>query len=757
METLSLNISYRPIRIGWCIRQDDFESLRKSVLLTHTLYGGRFNPIIVVDDTELAKSQIELFSVDALFAVSPDEVTSKFINGYKHLAWPIFNESFFIKGSNGIQANYLDIYHPIRRIKEEIKDLHADTNLLPVVYKWSIDDPLKDIFLMTFGYFPSKEEIGIDYLNYVTSFLTPKTVEINPTDILFKEVYKHLTINRISAFDLKPFGRRDRAGDGIYIGSSANIEDLINYWNLRAGYNRILFYDPQFETRLKNQKDDFLSYLRENLDTSKIWKDHIKIWSRYDLPIDIKEYGSDVVRYSLSVDSWNGLNIRIPSIQFDEKSVLGAVSENGKNIKITFQLPTKPFYSDTYFYTQHCAVNIRTYIDLIGDGNGTIKLPFIPELNEYYGGKYFYEYDAVRSNQHGISIIIPSTKDVLTIQSLGTNDLLKKIFNIYGYNAELSQPGLIASRLIRQLGGLQGCRVLKIAGVRDLIEKYSPAESFSRSNAIQLIRKSDSKTGKINFKQYERLFIEQRSHNTLKPEDAFKYLLSKDVFRIGLNFKCPDCELIFWLSIDESKKRVKCEYCGNEFDISNQLKDRDWAYRRSGLFGKENNQEGSIPVSLTLQQLDTALSMHSIIYSTGLNLVLENGDKKKCEIDFALLTQDYDLRPKIAIGECKTRKPIEENCIKNLIEIADNINGKRIDVFIILAKLSEFTPEEINLAKGAQGKYRKRVILLSTRELEPYHIYDNAKNEFEINKYSNSLEDLAEITHQLYFDPKKKK
>ena len=175
------------------------------------------------------------------------------------------------------------------------------------------------------------------------------------------------------------------------------------------------------------------------------------------------------------------------------------------------------------------------------------------------------------------------------------------------------------------------------------------------------------------------------------------------------------------------------------------------------MFGKENNQEGSIPVSLTLQQLDTALSMHSIIYSTGLNLVLENGDKKKCEIDFALLTQDYDLRPKIAIGECKTRKPIEENCIKNLIEIADNINGKRIDVFIILAKLSEFTPEEINLAKGAQGKYRKRVILLSTRELEPYHIYDNAKNEFEINKYSNSLEDLAEITHQLYFDPKKNK
>ena len=50
MNTLSVTVRYRPIRIGWCVRIGDFVSLREALKLTFTMWGGYYNPIISVDD-----------------------------------------------------------------------------------------------------------------------------------------------------------------------------------------------------------------------------------------------------------------------------------------------------------------------------------------------------------------------------------------------------------------------------------------------------------------------------------------------------------------------------------------------------------------------------------------------------------------------------------------------------------------------------------------------------------------------------------
>jgi len=63
------------------------------------------------------------------------------------------------------------------------------------------------------------------------------------------------------------------------------------------------------------------------------------------------------------------------------------------------------------------------------------------------------------------------------------------------------------------------------------------------------------------------------------------------------------------------------------------------------------------------------------------------------------------------------------------------------------------TPEECHAAQSAG---RKRLILLSDRELEPYFVYEWAEKEFVIDPTAVSLEDLANTTHALYFDPKPK-
>lgn len=71
---------------------------------------------------------------------------------------------------------------------------------------------------------------------------------------------------------------------------------------------------------------------------------------------------------------------------------------------------------------------------------------------------------------------------------------------------------------------------------------------------------------------------------------------------------------------------------------------------------------------------------------------------------------------------------------------------------MVLAKLCPFTAEEIALAKTLNDKYRRRAVLLTARELEPYHFFERTKLEFaNINEYASRLEDLAAATAEMYF------
>jgi hypothetical protein len=123
----------------------------------------------------------------------------------------------------------------------------------------------------------------------------------------------------------------------------------------------------------------------------------------------------------------------------------------------------------------------------------------------------------------------------------------------------------VSARLIDQMGGLQGCRVFKIAGVRSLIKKYSPSASFERTEAVTMIGDNDPATHVPRFDPYKRLYIEPRDKTHLKPEDAFLYLLKKGVFRAGLKLACPTCQLDFWVTLDDAKSTTQCPYCGIEF------------------------------------------------------------------------------------------------------------------------------------------------------------------------------------------------
>ncbi len=89
MYTLSVTVRYRPIRIGWCVRKEDFEAFRNALKLTFTMWGGHFNPIIPIDDFKLASQLVQLFRVDVLLPASTGKDIQKFIERFPHALPPV--------------------------------------------------------------------------------------------------------------------------------------------------------------------------------------------------------------------------------------------------------------------------------------------------------------------------------------------------------------------------------------------------------------------------------------------------------------------------------------------------------------------------------------------------------------------------------------------------------------------------------------------------------------------------------------------
>jgi hypothetical protein len=381
------------------------------------------------------------------------------------------------------------------------------------------------------------------------------------------------------------------------------------------------------------------------------------------------------------------------------------------------------------------------------DGDLTFETPFIPEMNEFYGRNFYYDYDAARAqlgsmDKGAVGIITSISTQRLQVRAYQAFDWMTRFFELCKLATERSEPGLRCKRLISQLGGLQDCRVLKIRGVRNLLRKYGVDQSFTRTGAIEAIRNVDGTTGVVGFEAFKNLHITFPQGVELKPDDVLKYLLGRGVFRTGLEFTCPNCELPSWIHLDDVRTKSTCAYCDHTYDVTPQLKDRDWRYRRSGIFGRDDDQLGGVPVALTLQQLSASLHENLIMYSTAVNFSSAGADIEPCESDFVVVISGArgisESPVQLLFGEAKAAGPIDESDVRKLGKLASAVPKHLAQSFK-------------RLAKTLNTQYERRVILWSRDELEPYFLYERSAGKLGQGRYASALTDMANNTHDLWF------
>jgi hypothetical protein len=782
MDTVRVNICYRPLRICWAIGAGDRSAFRDAVKFSHTMWGGRFNPIAIVDRPEEAERIVDVFRADIIVPVGTGDSLDAFKKRFPHLISPFFPDGLFVGSQeHGFHSHVLDIQNALVEL-DRSPALESIKKHGLRIYTWDNDDPLADVFLMQWGQYPDPIVTGVDYLAMVKNGTGGTEQAINKDAPIPVDILEHPSLAYLSRHGLhRHYGIQSNWDyEGVYLGDVANLDDLISFWNLRAADTSLIFVDKAYINRYQQLFPAWNKSTKQRLSTRR-FEHHrnIAVWARREsMPADATAYGAELKQLlgtddrlticGIDMPLWNGLNLKAPMMILGETSQLGVLITDSNQPKLTFTLGDKPFSGHTFFHTQHLVASLSFIGGLHGDDLHTLVPPYIPELNEFFARTMHFRYSHLRIEPARVGLIIDAADSDTFLYALPVADLFERIFKLAGYTAKPSTGGLITRQIVAQLGGLRGAAVFKIPGVRRLLKTFGPNQAFTAKTACQLIGGNDPDHPGTSFKEFEDdLYIEQREIDSkLTAPDVFTYLVDKGLFRIGSELKCPNCRMTSWIALDNLKQRVTCEMCGREFDATRQLIKGEMHYRRTGVLGAERNAQGAVPVALTLQQLEINLghSYKEHAYSTSLELTPdENSGLPPCEVDFVWLVHGRYPKPAaIILGECKDRGrkrgdgagTIDAKDVTNFKAIGDALPAKRFEPYFLFAKLAPFTPEEIEIARTVNSRWRRRAILLTARELETWRIYQRTNKELKIDAHGGSAEDLALTTARIYFpDP----
>lgn len=687
MTSHGLILKYRSIRIGLCVEAGNIESLHRTALSANCLWGGVLNSIIPVSNasSELSNQLVLNAKADILLACDNSEAVSNFVASFSKLNWNASRAAqlgaLFFPGNR-----FLDIRQPLTTI--------ASNKLSKIeIVDFEEDDPMRVPLIMMLGNYPDASFFNFNYRELVKSsgaeVISLKLTQEIPQDILSK-----VTPSKISVFGIQGEQGNLFSSKGFYIGNSHDFDDLVAFWNLRASGQDLIFIDPSHKARLQ----ELIANINTNATNSGV---PYSVYRRSHTSIDSDLVGNQKIINSLS-------EIKAQTCFISEHSVLAS------NIEKTVSIP---LLNKSYprRNSQHLMVSISPFEPPDAEGDMTFFPPNDSNLNEYLSksskpDKNFTS-RTVRIEPRGFAVVIDSDDDHLQIPEIDAKDYIRELFSIYGLRLKASNPGLVATRVLEQLGGLVECRVFKIEGVRKLINLFMPDEHFSRSKAELTIR--DESNGVIGIDRFNHFkFLPKERACTA--QNVFEHLVSCNVFRIGVIIQCSECLLSFWISIDELRNHLNCDYCSHNLNVATQLQDRNWAFRKSGLFARDDKQQGSVTVLLVLEQLLRLLINQSPLFAMAHELILTNDNGKKCETDFIVLTKDERGKNTIIISECKTSQPISEADLSNLRQVAACFPADKFDCFIVFAKLADYSDEEIELF----SKDRDSLILLSKSELE---------------------------------------
>jgi hypothetical protein len=195
-----------------------------------------------------------------------------------------------------------------------------------------------------------------------------------------------------------------------------------------------------------------------------------------------------------------------------------------------------------------------------------------------------------------------------------------------GWKPKLSTPGILAKQIFKQLEGHP--LVLSNESLLGLLERMNGGQVKRDGSPVdknQVTQNRDLSVGEVK----TRLESKSRYRNN----NLYKYLLSRNVFKLGSRVQCPHCLRNSWYALEKLRDSFSCPLCLNSFPAVGNLNSSKWSYKTTGPFSVSDYAEGAYTVLLTVDFLDEH-KMSTLHLTPSFSFTAEAPDGKSLEADF---------------------------------------------------------------------------------------------------------------------------
>jgi hypothetical protein len=622
----SADIKVRPLKLAYLVDPNNAQQVGEAIRLSSTLWGGSYCPIIPLHvrmprtwrdkplkiplAKDVIRGYLEAFDPDALVQLSsniPDYISSKGLRILKpEEIWSALREG---STSPHFGIGFFELLGDIYQEHFKYKAKYPVKVIVPQVPR-----NLSLFWAALFGELPA-EVMPLLQKHYVEP-LEIETIEFRPDKLTEVMAGNVLFPRRVTQWGLSPSGRSGFGRDAfVYFLDASKVEDIVDFWNLRALGKRVIPVPKQLQTDFQ-LRDLVIGFLKaERLP----WRHNPKVCdvasivpARNCTMEEVQEFAKtlkiDCEPQDPSEDGFFALQRWYPRV-WDEwaRDKDGAVPPDiyckeedsieigQEDLTIRFT-PVLPKFADKYGYgdAPRCAneISFRIYgsqeylAEVFPQSSGEHFLRAISSFTSFSGDW--------RIGRNGLVKLVKDTiresREIPTAESVMFSWLRDK-----GWESALSPPGLLARQIYRQLDGFPV--TLKNERLLGLLERMNGGSVKPDGSPVE-----ENKSGQERDLSVGE--VKKRLEGSPAGNRLYETLISKGIFKLGLRIQCSHCLRHSWLHLENIRESFTCPRCLKVSVAIGTMDTGTWSYKTTGPFSVPGYADGAYAVLLTLDCFD---------------------------------------------------------------------------------------------------------------------------------------------------------
>ncbi|HEV3042075.1 MAG TPA: hypothetical protein VHA33_30220 [Candidatus Angelobacter sp.] len=673
--TIEARCNARPTRLAFIVPTPDRDLLLSVIARATSLWGGIFNPIIILDDStrEVRGIQEEMSShgeyledqADLLKAFDPDFVANfsadplpQELKAFQHRTFAA--ERLDWRSQQNCASSYFVDVWPIL---DELWEKEFKFSAKPAFQLQYLEKPdaRKSLLLAAkYGLYSNddsyaflKKNFGAEAIVYDAEFksaLMPETLHTPLALTRYQCTQNRQIVHSHAYFLLNP--------DHPF--------DVVDFWNLRAA-GMILFpltledY-KEFEQPIRhfgalaaypiNEKITnhvvlvkARSISEEELTTVADWIRSLGFLKDFSTMGWVPRYSMDYYGVANEID--------VKPISAYDSSAVG-ILDNGYGV---IQGPIPEFLRSEH-YDQHWSMDLSFFTSHNPDM--CYRLPWLNSgcdglVQAMIGGGF--DMDGAHISRSGIVTQHAGTTGDVRMSPITVVEAVKAF--LQGKDIEYlktSTPGLTLERIIEMFNGLRDCELFQNVAIRELLDNLASGGSLVAREVRGAIHKSLK--GFRHFGQPT-----TRDQIVQKVDAILDQAVRSKVFRIGLVFQCSRCRRHNWYAVTEFDDSFNCKSCFAR-EVTPRLDATKWHYASDGFFRTSNKLDGNITILLTLNFFDYTFD-HRMQFTPSFDYTI---DGEPHEMDFAIISSGgmFSREVEMIFGESKSGTALNEDERKKL-------------------------------------------------------------------------------------------